>query len=154
MMTNLILLENVMLMLVIVPMHGYYVIDPTSGYGRRFDGIGGLSGGGATSRFLPDYLEPSRSQILDFLFKPGFGASLQILKVEIGGGGQSTEGTEPSHMYNETEENYERGYEWWLMQEAKKRNPNIQLYGLAWTFSHWVTEDRTVLSNRTASYIV
>ena len=58
----------------------------------RFDGIGGLSGGGgATSRFLPNYLEPSRSQILDFLFKPGFGASFHILKVEIGGGGQSTE---------------------------------------------------------------
>jgi galactosylceramidase len=41
-----------------------YVIDTTGGYGRRFDGIGGISGGGATSRFLPDYPEPSRSQIL------------------------------------------------------------------------------------------
>jgi galactosylceramidase len=100
----------------LVSVHGYYVIDPTGGYGRRFDGIGGLSGGGATSRFLPDYIKPSRSQILDFLFKPGFGASLHILKVEIGGGAQSSEGTEHSHMYNETEENYERGYEWWLMQ--------------------------------------
>ena len=137
----------------VVPMHGYYVIDPTGGYGRRFDGIGGLSAG-ASSRFLPDYLEPSRSQILDFLFKPGFGASLQILKVEIGGGGQSTEATEHSHMYNETEENYERGYEWWLMQEAKKRNPNIQLFALAWSFPDWVADGRVVLTNKTASYIV
>ncbi len=47
--------------------------------------MGGLSGGGATSVFLPSYPEPQRSQILDYLFKPNFGASLQILKVEIGG---------------------------------------------------------------------
>jgi galactosylceramidase len=157
MMTNLIALRYIGLMFLISSVAlvlGYYVIDPTGGYGRRFDGIGGLSGGGATSRFLPDYLEPSRSQILDFLFKPGFGASLQILKVEIGGGGQSTEGTEHSHMYNETEENYERGYEWWVMQEAKKRNPNIQLYGLAWTFPAWVRDSSTALTNKTASYIV
>lgn len=137
----------------LVLVRGYYVIDPTDGYGRRFDGIGGLSAG-ASSPFLPNYVEPSRSQILDFLFKPGFGASLQILQVEIGGGGQSTEGTEHSHMYNETEENYERGYEWWLMQERKKRNPNIQLYGLAWTFPSWIAQDREVLTNKTASYIV
>ncbi len=119
MMINLIPSRYVSFMFLIsnlVSVHGYYVIDPTGGYGRRFDGIGGLSGGGATSRFLPDYIKPSRSQILDFLFKPGFGASLHILKVEIGGGAQSSEGTEHSHMYNETEENYERGYEWWLMQ--------------------------------------
>ena len=32
--------------------------------GRVFDGIGGLSGGGATSTFLLAYKEPERSQIL------------------------------------------------------------------------------------------
>lgn len=41
----------------------------------------------------------------------------------------TTDGTEPSHMHNETDENYFRGYEWWLMKEAKKRNPNITLIG-------------------------
>ena len=55
-------------------------IDPR-GASLPFDGIGGLSGGGATSRLLVDYNETQRSQILDYLFKPGFGASLQILKV-------------------------------------------------------------------------
>jgi hypothetical protein len=30
-------------------------------------------------------------------------------------------------------------YEWWLMKEAKKRNPDILLYGLPWTFPGWVT---------------
>jgi galactosylceramidase len=57
-------------------------------------------------------------------------------------------------MYNETEENYERGYEWWLMQQAKKRNPDIQLYGLAWAFPGWVADGKTVLTNKTATYIV
>ena len=51
---------------------------------RIFDGVGGLSGGGATSTFLLAYKEPQRSQILDWMFKPDFGASLQVLKVEVG----------------------------------------------------------------------
>uniref|UniRef100_A0A8C9WK94 Galactocerebrosidase n=1 Tax=Scleropages formosus TaxID=113540 RepID=A0A8C9WK94_SCLFO len=115
-----------------------YVLDDRSGLGRRFDGIGGLSGGGATSRLLVNYAEPYRSQILDYLFKPNFGASLHILKVEIGGDAQTTDGTEPSHMHYENDENYFRGYEWWLMKEAKKRNPNITLIGLPWAFPGWV----------------
>ena len=53
---------------------------------RQFDGIGGLSGGGGCSRLLKDYPTEQQSQVLDILFKPRFGASLQILKVEIGGG--------------------------------------------------------------------
>ena len=32
----------------------------------------------------------------------------------------SSDGTEASHMHTSWEENYERGYEWWLMVEAKK----------------------------------
>lgn len=31
-----------------------------------------------------------------------------------------TDGTEASHMHNEDDESYTRGYEWWLMVEAKK----------------------------------
>ncbi|XP_045418361.1 galactocerebrosidase isoform X4 [Lemur catta] len=92
----------------------------------------------ATSRLLVNYPEPYRSQILDYLFKPYFGASLHILKVEIGGDGQTTDGTEPSHMHYALDENYFRGYEWWLMKEAKKRNPNITLIGLPWSFPGWL----------------
>lgn len=40
-----------------------------------------------------------------------------------------SDGTEPSHMHYALDENYFRGYEWWLMKEAKKRNPNITLIG-------------------------
>uniref|UniRef100_A0A670Y5S5 Galactosylceramidase n=1 Tax=Pseudonaja textilis TaxID=8673 RepID=A0A670Y5S5_PSETE len=92
----------------------------------------------ATSRLLVNYQEPYRSQILDYLFKPNFGASLQLLKVEIGGDAQSTDGTEPSHMHYENDENYFRGYQWWLMKEAKKRNPFIKLIGLPWAFPGWI----------------
>lgn len=105
--------------------------------GRVFDGIGALSAG-ASSRLLIDYPEPQRSEILDFLFKPKFGASLQINKVEIGGDMNSTDGSEPSHMRTEDDENYHRGYEWWLMVESKKRNPAVKLHGLAWGAPNWI----------------
>ncbi|KAL3048749.1 hypothetical protein OYC64_008261 [Pagothenia borchgrevinki] len=133
------------------------VLSDSAGLGRGFDGIGGLSGGGATSRLLVNYAEPYRSQILDFLFKPNFGASLHILKVEIGGDAQTTDGTEPSHMHYENDENYFRGYEWWLMREAKRRNPNITLIGLPWAFPGWVGHGKSWpydFPDITASYVV
>src|SRR5450631_3673289 len=67
--------------------------------GKRFDGIGAVSGGGATSVLLKDYPEPQRSQVLDLLFKPKFGASMSALLVEVPGDGNSTQGSEPSHMH-------------------------------------------------------
>ncbi len=105
--------------------------------GKRFDGIGAVSGGGATSVLLKDYPEPQRSQVLDLLFKPKFAASLQTLFVEIPGDG-STQGTEPSHMHSKSDENYFRGYEWWIMRQAKIRNPAVTLDGVAWSCPGWV----------------
>jgi galactosylceramidase len=102
-----------------------YPASDSPGLGRRFDGIGGLSGGGATSVLLRSYNETLRNQILDYLFLPNFGASIQILKVECGGDSQSTQGVEASHMHFRDDLSLERGYEWWLMSEAKIRNPNI-----------------------------
>jgi len=112
-------------------------IDGTSA-GRTFDGIGAISGGGGNSRLLIDYPEPQRSQILDYLFKPGYGAAMQILKVEVGGDTNSTSGAEPSHQHTATDLNCGRGYEWWLMEQAKARNPAIKLYGLAWGAPGWI----------------
>ena len=112
-------------------------IDGKTG-GKNFDGIGAVSGGGATSVLLKDYPEPQRSQILDFLFKPKFGASLSALLVEVPGDGNSTQGSEPSHMHSKNDENYSRGYEWWIMTEAKKRNPSITLDANAWSCPGWV----------------
>jgi O-glycosyl hydrolase len=112
-------------------------IDGTKG-GRTFDGVGAISGGGGNSRLLVDYPEPQRSQVLDYLFKPGYGAALQILKVEIGGDTNSTDGAEPSHMHTRNDLNCDRGYEWWLMAQAKARNPNIRLAALSWGAPGWV----------------
>jgi galactosylceramidase len=112
-------------------------LDGTAG-GKLYEGIGAVSGGGATSAILKDYPEPQRSQILDLLFKPNFGASMQALYVEVGGDGNSTQGSELSHMHSRTDENYGRGYEWWLMSEAVKRNPAITLDGAAWSAPGWI----------------
>lgn len=112
------------------------VIDPASP-GRTFDGLGAVSASGS-SRLLYDYPEPERSQILDYLFKPGYGAALQMLKVEIGADTNSTSGAEPSHMRERGEVDCDRGYEWWLMTEATKRNPDIVLSGLPWGAPGWI----------------
>jgi O-glycosyl hydrolase len=112
-------------------------VDPSSP-GRTFDAVGALSAG-ASSRMLRDYPEPARSRILDLLFLPGAGASLQDLKVEIGGDSNSTDGAEPSHERVRGEVDCTRGYEWWLMREAKARNPELKLGALAWSFPGWVT---------------
>ncbi len=112
------------------------VLDGASA-GRTFDGIGAASAG-ASSRLLIDYPEPWRSQILDYLFKPNYGASLQHLKVEIGADVNSTDGSEPSSMRTRMDHDYTQGYEWWLMKEARKRNPKIVLDTLAWGAPGWV----------------
>lgn len=113
-------------------------LDPASP-GRVFEGIGAVSAG-ASTRLLPDYPEPQRGQILDYLFKPRFGAGFQHLKVEIGSGENSTCGSEPSHAVTREElaDPKPRGYEFWLMAEARKRNPNIILDCLPWAYPHWV----------------
>ena len=115
----------------------HIVLDPATG-GKRFDGIGAVSGGGGTSVLLKDYSEPYRSQILDLLFKPKFGASISALYVEVGGDGNSTQGSELSHMHDRNDLNFSRGYEWWLMSEAKKRNPAITLDACAWSCPGWI----------------
>jgi hypothetical protein len=125
-------------------------INGASG-GRTFDGVGAVSGGGGNSRLLIDYPEPQRGQILDYLFKPGYGAALQILKVEIGGDTNSTSGAEPSHAHFRGDLNCDRGYEWWIAEQAKARNPNIKLVGLAWGAPGWIGNG-TFFSNDLVNY--
>jgi hypothetical protein len=106
-------------------------------HGFQYDGHGAISSG-ATSRLLHDYAETERSRILDYLFQPRLGAALHHLKVEIGGDTQSSFGTEPSHMHRPSDISCERGYELWLIREARSRNPGIRIYALAWGMPHWV----------------
>ena len=107
--------------------------------GRVFEGLGAVSAG-ASTRLLIDYPPQQRGEILDFLFKPGFGASLQHLKVEIGGDVNSTDGTEPSHERVKGESDFNRGWEWWLIQEARARNPHIILDALPWGAPGWIDD--------------
>jgi hypothetical protein len=117
-------------------------IDGTT-LGKTFEGFGSLSAG-ASSRLLYDYAEPYRSEILDYLFKPGFSANIHHLKVEIGGDVNSTDGSEPSIAATREEFEhprpgyFKRGYEYWLMAEAKKRNSEIIFEGLQWGAPGWI----------------
>jgi hypothetical protein len=133
------------------------VVLDGNGAGRVFDGLGAASAG-ASSRLLIDYPEPQRSQILDYLFKPGYGAALQHLKVEIGADVNSTDGSEPGHMRTAKDHDATRGYEWWLMTEAHRRNPNIVLEILPWGAPRWVEPDgagkETLYSHKMAEYVV
>lgn len=112
-----------------------------AGPGRTFAGVGAISSGGS-SRLLIDYPPEERSQILDYLFKPGYGASLQILKVGIGGDTDATDGPEPSIERTRGVVDCNRGYEWWLMAQAQARNPHIKFYGLEWGTPGWFTGGR------------
>ncbi|WP_299430207.1 hypothetical protein [uncultured Maribacter sp.] len=121
--------------------------------GRTFEGIGGVSAGASTD-LLYDYEDPIRSQILDFLFKPKFGAGFQHLKVEMGGGENSTCGSEPSHAITreELKNPVSRGYEFWLMKEARNRNSEVILEYLPWSFPGYLKPD--IFTEESAEYFV
>jgi hypothetical protein len=106
--------------------------------GPAFQGVGAISGGGGNSRLLIDYPAKQRQQVLDYLFKPGYGASLQILKLEIGGDAYATDGAEASIEHIRHQINCGAGYEFWLAQQARKLNPSIQLVALQWNAPGWV----------------
>ncbi len=117
--------------------------------GSRFDGIGVVEGGGGTGVLLKDYPEPQRTQILDLVFKPKFGASVSALYVEIPGDGNATQGSMPSHRHTRDDLNYGRGYLWWEMAEAKTRNPALTLDGAAWSAPGWIGTKGTLFAQST-----
>ncbi|SHI30891.1 hypothetical protein [Algibacter luteus] len=121
--------------------------------GRTFEGIGGVSAGASTD-LLYDYKDPYRDHILDILFKPKFGAGFQHLKVEMGGGENSTCGSEPSHAITreELKNPVSRGYEFWFMRAAKDRNPNMILEYLPWSFPGYLKPN--IYSKESAEYFV
>jgi Glycosyl hydrolase family 59 len=127
----------------------------TAGANRVYDGVGGVLAGGANARYLMDYPDPERSQILDYLFKPGYGASLQMLKLEIGGGANSTDGSEPSIEPVQGQVNCNAGFEMSIAQRALARNPNIVLYGLQWTAPSWVDDGSgSVFTSKDIQYLL
>ena len=109
----------------------------SSAVAHTFTGHGGLSAG-ASSRLFADYPPAIQSDIMDFLFLPQWGLGLQIFKAEIGGGVQSTDGSEPTHEAFRGDLSCTRGFELTLMKGAKARNPDIKLYGLSWGAPGWL----------------
>lgn len=108
---------------------------------RPFYGIGAISGGGATGRLLFDYAEPHRSQVLDLLFATQKGANLQHQKVEIAADADTTCGSECAHRIDIGDSGaFDRGYEWWYLTEAKKRNPSIFTSALQWAAPGFVSD--------------
>jgi hypothetical protein len=155
-----------------------------SGGDKTFLGVGAVLGGGGNARYLEDYPDAQRQQILNYLFDPGYGASLQVLKLEIGGGTNSTDGSEPSiepvmvppNPANPAARfcppgqpgfgtaaapciNCYAGYELSIAQQAVNLNPNLVLYGLQWTAPSWVTGTSaegttTLFTNNDIQYVV
>jgi O-glycosyl hydrolase len=105
--------------------------------GPVFQGVGAISGGGGNSRLLIDYPAAQRAQILNYLFGPG-GADLQLLKLEIGGDANTTDGAEPSVEHSQGQIDCTSGYEWWLARQAVNRNPQLKLYALQWAAPGWI----------------
>jgi galactosylceramidase len=55
-------------------------VDDSQGLGLRWEGVGAISGGGATSKLLMDYDPAVVSDILDFMFLPDFGLDLHVAR--------------------------------------------------------------------------
>jgi galactosylceramidase len=108
--------------------------------GRTYEGVGGVFSNGMT-KLLMDYPANQRNDILDLLFKPKFGASLDHVKVEIGTDVNSSSGTEPSHMRSSTDFDITRGSGLWIAQKAKALNPAIKLEALRWGTPAWISTD-------------
>jgi Glycosyl hydrolase family 59/Galactocerebrosidase, C-terminal lectin domain len=129
------------------------VIDGTQA-GPTFQGVGAISGGGGNSRLLIDYPEPQRSQILNYMFSVGYGATIELLKLEIGGDANSTDGAEPSVEHTPGTIKCNSGYEWWLAQQALSRNPRIKLYGLQWTAPGWTGQSGKIWTTANVQYVI
>lgn len=108
--------------------------------GRTFEGIGGITSNGM-SKLLFDYPRAQRDDILELLFRPFFGASLQHLKVEIGSDVNTSSGTEPSHMRSENDFDISRGYGLTIAKKVKEINPGIYLEALRWGTPRWITDN-------------
>jgi len=78
-----------------------------------------------------------------------------MLKLEIGGGGYSSDGSEPSVQGVQGRLDCAAGYEFWLARQALARNSAIKLYGLQWSAPSWVRDSHGALwTPADARYVV
>lgn len=64
----------------------------------------------------------------------------------------STDGTEPSHEHFRGDLSCTRGYELFLLREAKKRNPSILTYGLSWGAPGWINNGTSFFGSEMQEY--
>ena len=124
------------------------------GGSRVFDGVGAILGGGGNARYLEEYPSTQRMKILDYLFKPGYGASLQLLKLEIGGDANSSDGAEPSIEHSAGHINCDAGYELAIAKQAVAINPHLLLYGLQWGAPGWVGHNGSLFTSADIQYLL
>src|ERR1700722_6475123 len=126
-----------------------------NGGDRVYDGVGAVLGGGGDARYLMDYPAAERTQILDYLFEPGYGASLQLLKLEIGGDANSSDGAEPSVEHTQGKIDCNAGYEFSVAKQAVALNPYLKLYGLQWAAPGWAGDGtNSVFTSDDITYLI
>jgi Glycosyl hydrolase family 59 len=126
-----------------------------NGGDRVYDGVGAVLGGGGNARYLMDYPAAERTQILDYLFEPGYGASLQLLKLEIGGDANSSDGAEPSVEHTQGKIDCNAGYEFSVARQAVALNPYLKLYGLQWAAPGWAGDGtNSVFTSDDITYLI
>ena len=109
--------------------------------GRVFEGVGGISGGGATSRLLEDYPDAKVSALYDALFSPQAAAAFQVVKVEIPADSDTTCGSEQAHRHDKADGgSCTRGYEGSFLAAANARRPGIAAHSLQWAAPAFVGE--------------
>jgi hypothetical protein len=122
--------------------------------GPLYDGVGAVLGGGGNARYLMDYPATQRQQIMNYLFKPDYGASLQILKLEIGGDADTSDGAEPSIEHTRGHINCHAGYEFAIAKQAVRLNPQLRLYALQWAAPGWVDHGGGRFTTRDITYLL
>jgi hypothetical protein len=109
---------------------------------NAFRGLGAITGNNS-SRLLMDYKELNPDdywEMMNLLFKPGYGAGITHVKLEFGTDVNSSSGTEPSTMRFEDETaNVRRGAGFMFAADAKSINPDITVNMLRWGEPQWVT---------------
>ena len=112
-----------------------------SNVGAEYSGTGVIMGEGS-ARLLLDYDEAVVDLILDLLFAPGYLASLDFIKIEIGGDGAAVMGSTPSHQHAAAEAPvFTRGSQAWLAQQARIRSPSLAVVALPWSFPGWLVSN-------------
>ncbi|MGC1377167.1 MAG: hypothetical protein WA821_13130 [Anaerolineales bacterium] len=120
--------------------------------GRLFDGIGMVNSSG-TSKLLKDYPTAQRSDILNYLFKPNYGAGLTVMKNEIGGDINSSSGTEPSHQRLQIDTPVARGVNFWLAAQSKAVNASMRFAAGRWGMPSWAGASDSNMKDYYLSYL-